>query len=146
MKLQLPNKKIFGISQGTKAQFHFYQFLFLFIIIFFNSTIYIYSQKAKIAFEHFTPEQGMSSYIAPCIIQDKEGYLWFGTYDGIDRYDGNIFTSYKNEPGNKNLIGQLGNLHICFRILRQQGLILAITYYQFVKINLVYSGLGLQMA
>jgi ligand-binding sensor domain-containing protein len=46
----------------------------------------------------------MSSYIAPCIIQDKEGYLWFGTYDGIDRYDGYSFTSYKNEPGNPNSI------------------------------------------
>lgn len=46
----------------------------------------------------------MSSYIAPCILQDKEGYLWFGTYDGIDRYDGNSFRSYKNEPGNPNSI------------------------------------------
>ena len=113
MKPKLPNNKIFGVSQGTEAQLHFSQFLFLFIVIFFNSFIYIYPQKAKIAFEHFTPEQGMSSYIAPCIIQDKEGYLWFGTYDGIDRYDGNIFTSYKNEPGNKSSINSGSVQAIC---------------------------------
>ena len=107
MKLQLPNNKIFGISQGTKARLYFYQFLFSFIFIFFiffTLFIQIYPQKAKITFEHFTPEQGMSSYIAPCMIQDKEGYLWFGTYDGIDRYDGNTFTSFKNEPGNNSSI------------------------------------------
>ncbi|MGA9294355.1 MAG: two-component regulator propeller domain-containing protein, partial [Ignavibacteriaceae bacterium] len=46
----------------------------------------------------------MSSYIAPCMIQDKAGYLWFGTYNGVDRYDGNGFTSYKHEPGNPNSI------------------------------------------
>ncbi len=32
------------------------------------------------------------------------GYLWFGTYNGVDRYDGTGFTSYKHEPGNPNSI------------------------------------------
>jgi ligand-binding sensor domain-containing protein len=55
-------------------------------------------------FEHLTPDQGMNSYIAPCMLQDKTGYLWFGTYNGVDRYDGNGFTSYKHDPGNPNSI------------------------------------------
>jgi signal transduction histidine kinase/ligand-binding sensor domain-containing protein/DNA-binding response OmpR family regulator len=38
------------------------------------------------------------------MIQDRAGYLWFGTYDGVDRYDGNGFTSYKHDPENPNSI------------------------------------------
>jgi signal transduction histidine kinase/ligand-binding sensor domain-containing protein/DNA-binding response OmpR family regulator len=33
------------------------------------------------------------------MIQDKIGYMWFGTYSGLDRYDGISFRSYKNIPG-----------------------------------------------
>ncbi len=65
----------------------------------------LYPQNAKLEiFEHLNPDQGMSSYIAPCLIQDRTGYLWFGTYNGIDRYDGNRFTSYTHDPGNPNSI------------------------------------------
>src|ERR1017187_3922623 len=35
---------------------------------------------------------------------DRTGYLWFGTYNGVDRYDGHGFISYKHEPGNPNSI------------------------------------------
>jgi signal transduction histidine kinase/ligand-binding sensor domain-containing protein/AraC-like DNA-binding protein len=65
----------------------------------------VYPQNSKLrTFEHLGPDQGMNSYIAPCMIQDRTGYLWFGTYSGINRYDGNRFTSYKYEPGNPNSI------------------------------------------
>ena len=60
-----------------------------------------YSQKAGLAFEHFT---NLSAYVVPCILQDSIGYLWFGTYGGIDRFDGYNFTSFKNDPGNPNSI------------------------------------------
>jgi signal transduction histidine kinase/ligand-binding sensor domain-containing protein/AraC-like DNA-binding protein len=58
-----------------------------------------HSQKAGPTFEHFT---NLSAYVSTCVIQDHLGYLWFGTYGGLDRYDGYNFTSYKNEPGNPN--------------------------------------------
>ena len=64
----------------------------------------IYPQKSNVVFEHFTPDQGMSAYIALCVYQDKTGYLWFGTLRGLDRYDGYNFKTYKNEPGNTNSI------------------------------------------
>jgi signal transduction histidine kinase/ligand-binding sensor domain-containing protein/DNA-binding response OmpR family regulator len=38
------------------------------------------------------------------MIQDRTGYLWFGTYDGVDRYDGHGFITFKHEPGNPNSI------------------------------------------
>lgn len=75
------------------------------ILLFFLFNVSPQNTKLK-TFEYLSPDHGMSSYIAPCIIQDKEGYLWFGTYVGIDRYDGYSFTSYKNEPGNPNSINR----------------------------------------
>ncbi|OGU70374.1 MAG: hypothetical protein A2V93_06970 [Ignavibacteria bacterium RBG_16_34_14] len=79
-------------------------FLFLSISFFFLISSNIYPQKSNVVFEHFTPDQGMSAYIALCVYQDKTGYLWFGTLRGLDRYDGYNFKIYKNEPGNPNTI------------------------------------------
>src|SRR5690606_23377192 len=36
------------------------------------------------------------------IIQDKKGFLWFGTLNGLNRFDGTQFRVYKSEPGNLN--------------------------------------------
>jgi signal transduction histidine kinase/ligand-binding sensor domain-containing protein/DNA-binding response OmpR family regulator len=38
------------------------------------------------------------------VIQDRTGYLWFGTWGGIENYDGYNFTAYKQEPDNPNSI------------------------------------------
>ena len=75
----------------------------IFAVVITSNQVYPQSSNREV-FEHLTPDQGMNSYIAPCMIQDKTGYLWFGTYSGINRYDGNRFISYKHEPGNPNSI------------------------------------------
>jgi signal transduction histidine kinase/ligand-binding sensor domain-containing protein/CheY-like chemotaxis protein len=45
-------------------------------------------------------ESGLSNNSATCIIQDRFGYLWFGTYDGLNRYDGYEFKSFHSEWNN----------------------------------------------
>ena len=51
-----------------------------------------------IKFKHITPEQGLSVSEVNCIIQDKKGFIWFGTKNGLDRYDGNKIINFKNHP------------------------------------------------
>lgn len=51
-----------------------------------------------IRFDHINIEQGLSQSSVHAILQDSRGYLWFGTSDGLNRYDGYSFTIYKPDP------------------------------------------------
>jgi len=48
-------------------------------------------------FDHITIEQGLSQSLVFDIYQDNEGYLWFATQDGLNRYDGYTFKIYRNQ-------------------------------------------------
>ena len=47
------------------------------------------------AFRHITPDHGLSARYVPAILQDHLGFLWFGTADGLNRYDGYEITVYR---------------------------------------------------
>ncbi|MGB5893500.1 MAG: two-component regulator propeller domain-containing protein, partial [Ignavibacteriaceae bacterium] len=49
-------------------------------------------------FENFSIPQGLSNPTINTIIEDKYGFLWLGTSDGLSRYDGYEFKVYKNNP------------------------------------------------
>jgi ligand-binding sensor domain-containing protein len=68
----------------------------------------IFAQPASLYFENITTQNGLSHNKVNCIIQDKRGFIWMGTNDGLNRYDGKHFTVYKNTPGNNTTIS--GNI------------------------------------
>jgi signal transduction histidine kinase/ligand-binding sensor domain-containing protein len=45
-----------------------------------------------------TTRDGLSQSIVYSMMQDRHGFLWFGTRDGLDRYDGYTFRSYGHDP------------------------------------------------
>jgi len=49
-------------------------------------------------FERLSVEDGLSHSTVNCILQDRKGFLWFGTEDGLSKYDGYSFTVYRHEP------------------------------------------------
>ncbi|WP_448700593.1 two-component regulator propeller domain-containing protein [Mucilaginibacter sp. AW1-3] len=49
-------------------------------------------------------KDGLSNSEIRSIYQDQQGYLWFGTYDGLNRYDGYDFKVYRNHPGDDHSI------------------------------------------
>ena len=51
-------------------------------------------------------EHGLSNNAVTSIYQDRKGFMWFGTYDGLNRYDGYNFQVYRNRVGDSSsLIG-----------------------------------------
>ncbi len=47
---------------------------------------------------------GLSQGFIPCISQDKRGYIWFATKDGLNRYDGYNFTVFRHDVDNPNSV------------------------------------------
>ncbi len=47
---------------------------------------------------HYSVEDGLSQNTVMAILQDHDGYMWFGTWDGLNRFDGYTFTTYKSTP------------------------------------------------
>ena len=49
---------------------------------------FCFSQISDVRFRHISNEQGLSNSTINCIFQDSRGFIWFGTRDGLNRYDG----------------------------------------------------------
>jgi signal transduction histidine kinase/ligand-binding sensor domain-containing protein len=65
-----------------------------------------------IHFKHISLNEGLSQNAVFCILQDRKGFLWFGTQDGLNKYDGYTFKVYKPDPDNTNSLS-----HSCIMAL-----------------------------
>lgn len=61
-----------------------------------------YGQDVFQKFYHLTRNSGLSQSTVNCITKDSTGFMWFGTNDGLNKYDGYNFTYYKNDIRNQN--------------------------------------------
>jgi ligand-binding sensor domain-containing protein len=69
---------------------------FIFSFLLFSSEIF---SQGNIRFNHLNVDNGLSQSSVTCIFQDNKGFMWFGTQDGLNRYDGYNIKVFKNEPG-----------------------------------------------
>ncbi len=53
-------------------------------------------------FEHLSIDDGLSESAVTRVIQDRSGFLWFGTQDGLNRYDGHNLHVFRNDPADTN--------------------------------------------
>ncbi|MBE9469462.1 MAG: response regulator [Bacteroidetes bacterium] len=80
-----------------------YFFLILFPL-FFNSS---YAQDEQVTFEHLSIKDGLSQSTVYSILQDEQGFMWFGTQDrGLNKYDGYSFDIFLHDPLDINSISK----------------------------------------
>ncbi|MFZ1692702.1 MAG: two-component regulator propeller domain-containing protein, partial [Flavobacteriales bacterium] len=63
----------------------------------------VHAQPSNLIFRHLTIADGLSQNSVNAIAQDRDGFLWFGTQDGLGRYDGRSFTAYRHEARNNSI-------------------------------------------
>ena len=56
-------------------------------------------------FEHLSLESGLSQNAVLSMLQDSQGFMWIGTENGLNRYDGNTVVRYFHDPRNSESIG-----------------------------------------
>jgi len=54
-------------------------------------------------FDKLTTEDGLSQNTVTSILQDTRGFMWFGTEDGLNKYDGHTFTVYRHDPDDPDI-------------------------------------------
>ena len=57
-----------------------------------------YARVTDLKFTHLTTNDGLSQGYVVDILQDRRGFMWFATRDGLNRYDGHSFVVYKHDP------------------------------------------------
>lgn len=76
------------------------KFCFLFSCLAAVCSIQLFSFQDNIRFHHVTLQEGLSQNSVSCITQDSIGFIWFGTQDGLNKYDGYEFNIYRNDSDN----------------------------------------------
>ena len=69
------------------------------VVITFMSGLKFSLYAQNISFEKITAENGLSNNMILCIIQDKKGFMWFGTHNGLNRFDGYQIKIYRSIQG-----------------------------------------------
>jgi signal transduction histidine kinase/ligand-binding sensor domain-containing protein/CheY-like chemotaxis protein len=85
--------------------------LFLALLLFAPS---LKAQKADRLFHHLTSNQGLSQNNVTSIARDRQGFMWFGTQDGLNKYDGYDFTVYRNDQNDPNSLSH-NYVHTLFK-------------------------------
>ncbi|HEU4903101.1 MAG TPA: two-component regulator propeller domain-containing protein [Flavisolibacter sp.] len=71
------------------------------MVLFFHPSVWGQSYS----FKHYQVENGLSNNAVICSLQDKRGFLWFGTKDGLNRFDGYTFKVFRHNPDEHGSIG-----------------------------------------
>ena len=78
--------------------------IFLFLLLLIHGSNAYAQNIHNINFQSITIDDGLSQSLAEYIYQDSYGYIWIGTNDGLNRYNGNEFKIYKNIKNDSNSI------------------------------------------
>ncbi|MBC7826805.1 MAG: histidine kinase [Chitinophagaceae bacterium] len=71
------------------------------------------AQPHHFSFRTLTTKNGLSYNLVNCLFQDREGYIWVGTFNGLNRYDGSRFVVFKSDRNNPAAIAHNNINDLC---------------------------------
>src|ERR1700733_628670 len=76
----------------------------LILIVLLSAPVLAFSQNQSLKFEHFGTREGLSQINVNCVIQDSRGFMWIGSRNGLNRYDGYKFITFRNDSKDPNSV------------------------------------------
>ena len=99
------------------------KYILLFAVVFYSTIIIAQSKQLAMPFTYYSINDGLSASTIDCIFKDKRGFIWLGTQDGLNRFDGYEFKKYFHQTKDSTTLGENyvrsivedndGNLWIC---------------------------------
>src|SRR6478609_1504112 len=84
------------------------------IVFFVLNAVNLFGQKPALVFHHLSVDDGLSENTVRAIIEDERGYMWFGTEDGLNKYDGYEFVTYRNDKNDTSTLSSR-NIKVLFK-------------------------------
>ncbi len=75
------------------------------LLFFFAGAATLEARPRAMRFEQLSNEDGLSQSIVNCILQDRTGFLWLGTQNGLNRHDGYGFKVYRRDAEEPSSLG-----------------------------------------
>ncbi len=85
----------------------------LVLLLIWTLPLALYAQEKNFRFEHITTRNGLSQNHVNYICQDTNGFLWIGTYNGLNRYDGYEFKTYHHKSDDSTSLS-LSSVNVIF--------------------------------
>ncbi len=76
------------------------KFIHAFLYLVFLAGNYLFAQNSSFTVEHFDIQKGLTQNTVNTVYQDMYGFIWIGTQDGLNKFDGYSFTQYRKDPNN----------------------------------------------
>lgn len=91
---------MYGLNKHISTNFtsfweEFFRIRAILIFILFSVPFNLHAQNQKIEFDHLSVEDGLSHSTVMSILQDSNGFMWFATLNGLNRFDGYNFKEYR---------------------------------------------------
>jgi signal transduction histidine kinase/ligand-binding sensor domain-containing protein/DNA-binding response OmpR family regulator len=74
------------------------------LLLTFSISVYGSTDGNLLRFNHLTVDDGLSQNTVQAIAKDKYGFMWFGTWEGVSRYDGYTFRIFRADEDNPNAL------------------------------------------
>lgn len=111
------------------------------LIMSFLLSFNVYSQESDVKFKHLNTNNGLSQSHIISLTQDKKGFMWIGTENGLNKYDGSKFTVYLHDSDDSTTIcdNQIWSMHIDSKNRFWLGTYKGLDLFDFQKNTFVHS-------